>query len=72
MSYNTQEALLPAVRQIARQVDLIVNTLACSHATWLSLMAHLASTRKAIHALPFADNKAAIAAVDPLCAQVRS
>jgi len=71
MSYDTQEAPLSVASQIARQVDLIINTLACSHATWLSLMAHLASTREAIYTVTFADAAAAIAAVDALDAQVR-
>ncbi|KPN05764.1 hypothetical protein GGR79_003284 [Xanthomonas arboricola] len=71
MSYDTQEAPLSAASQIARQVDLIINTLACSHATWLSLMAHLASTREAIYTVTFADAAAAITTVDVLDAQVR-
>ncbi|MBB5676403.1 hypothetical protein [Xanthomonas arboricola] len=71
MSYNTQEAPLSAASQIACQVDLIVNTLACSHAKWLSLMAHLASTREAIYAVTFADAAAATTTVDALDAQVR-
>ncbi|CAD2249600.1 hypothetical protein [Xanthomonas arboricola] len=71
MSYDTQEAPLSAASQIARQVDLIINTLACSHATWLSLMAHLASTREAIYTVTFADAAAAITTVDDLDAQVR-
>ncbi|NJB93828.1 hypothetical protein [Xanthomonas arboricola] len=71
MSYDTQEAPLSAASQIARQVDLIINTLACSHATWLSLMAHLASTREAIYTVTFADAAAATTTVDALDAQVR-
>ncbi|MBB4656890.1 hypothetical protein GGR73_003472 [Xanthomonas sp. F14] len=71
MSYDTQEAPLSAASQIARQVDLIINALACSHATWLSLMAHLASTREAIYTVTFADAAAAITTVDALDAQVR-
>ncbi|KHL51980.1 hypothetical protein [Xanthomonas cannabis] len=70
MSYNTQVAPASAARQMPQHLGLIANTLECSHA-WLNQMARLVSTGKAIHALPFADNKAAIAAVDPLCAQVR-
>ncbi|WP_115051153.1 hypothetical protein [Xanthomonas arboricola] len=67
MSYNTQVAPASAAHLIA----LIANALECSHTAWLSLMAHLASARKAIHTFTFADSDAAIAAVDPLCAQVR-
>ncbi len=71
MFYNTQQAPASAARQVGHHIDLIANALECSHATWLSLMAHLASARKAIHTFTFADGDAAIAAVDPLCAQVR-
>ncbi|CAD7386033.1 hypothetical protein [Xanthomonas arboricola] len=70
MFYNTQQAPASVARQIGHHIDLIANAFECSHA-WLNQMARLVSTGKAIHALPFADNKAAIAAVDTLCTQVR-
>ncbi|WP_115045338.1 hypothetical protein [Xanthomonas arboricola] len=71
MFYNTQQAPASVPRQIGHHIDLIANAFECSHAAWLSLMAHLASARNAIHTVTFADSDAAIAAVDPLCAQVR-
>ncbi|WP_024938510.1 hypothetical protein [Xanthomonas arboricola] len=71
MSYNTQVAPAFAARRMPQHLGLIANTHECSHAAWLNLMAHLASARKAIHTFTFADAAAAIAAVDPLCAQVR-
>ncbi|MCS3808453.1 hypothetical protein [Xanthomonas sp. 4461] len=71
MFYDTQEAPALAAREITHHVGLIATTLESSHAAWLSLMAHLASARKAIHTFTFADGDAAIVAVDALFAQVR-
>ncbi|MEB1610265.1 hypothetical protein [Xanthomonas sp. CFBP 8151] len=71
MSYNTQVAPASAARQMPQHVGLIATTLECSHTAWLSLMAHLAGARKAIHTFTIADAAAAIAVVDALYAQVR-
>ncbi|WP_435004702.1 hypothetical protein [Xanthomonas arboricola] len=68
MSYNTQVAPASAARQMPQRVGLIANTLECSHTAWLSLMARLGSTSRAI---TIADAAAAITTVDALDAQVR-
>ncbi|MCL1552653.1 hypothetical protein [Xanthomonas nasturtii] len=64
MSYDTQEAPASAARQVAHYFGLIANTLEWNHAAWLSLMARLEGTGKAIHALTLTDVAAAIAVVD--------
>ncbi|MCC4614794.1 hypothetical protein LL972_01890 [Xanthomonas campestris pv. asclepiadis] len=71
MFYSTQQAPVSAARQIAQHIVLIANTFECSHAAWLSRMARLADTDKAIHAFTLAGDGAPIAAVDALHAQVR-
>ncbi|WP_184231565.1 hypothetical protein [Xanthomonas arboricola] len=64
MSYDTQEAPASAARQIAHFFGLIANTLDWNHAAWLSLMARLEGTGKAVHFLTLADVEAATRAVD--------
>ncbi|MBB2804493.1 hypothetical protein ACCQ14_17995 [Xanthomonas sp. NCPPB 2865] len=66
MSYNTQGAPASAARQMPQHLGMIANTLECSNAAWLGLIARLASARKAFHTSTFADAAAAIAAVDAL------
>ncbi|PPT94952.1 hypothetical protein XaraCFBP7407_13000 [Xanthomonas arboricola pv. arracaciae] len=66
MSYDTQEAPASAARQVAHFFGLIANTLDWNHAAWLSLMARLEGTGKAIHALTLGDVETAIAAVDAM------
>ncbi|MCL1501579.1 hypothetical protein A7D16_09510 [Xanthomonas nasturtii] len=70
MSYDTHEVSASALRQVDQHLDLIANTLACSHSPWLHLKARLARTGKAIHGLTFI-NGDAIAAFNALPAQVR-
>ncbi|MBB3822778.1 hypothetical protein FHT03_002625 [Xanthomonas arboricola] len=71
MSYDTHEVSVSALRQVDQHVDLIANTLACSHSPWLRLKARLAFTSKAIHGLTFGNGAAAIVAFNALSAQVR-
>lgn len=66
MSYDAQEAPAAAARQIAHYFGLIANTLEWNHAAWLSLMARLGVTGKAIHTLTLSDVETAIAAVDAM------
>ncbi|MBB3826369.1 hypothetical protein [Xanthomonas arboricola] len=70
MSYDTHEVSVSALRQADQHVDLIADTLACSHSPWLRLKARLACTSKATHSLTFANGTAAIAAFNALAAQV--
>ncbi|MBB3805399.1 phosphohistidine phosphatase SixA [Xanthomonas arboricola] len=71
MSYDTHEVPASALRQVDQHVDLIADTLACSHDPWLGLTARCASTGKAILVLMFANGAAAITTFDALSAQVR-